>query len=130
MSYQDYVIKRNGEKEVVSFDKILKRVTLLGKNTLEINYTSLVKKIIDMLYDEIPTDKIDELTAQECASLITTHPDYGILASRILISNHHKKTTSDYLEVIEKLYNNKDVHGKQSPIINKTLYDLVKEHHL
>ena len=88
MSYQDYVIKRNGEKEVVSFDKILKRVTLLGKNTLEINYTSLVKKIIDMLYDEIPTDKIDELTAQECASLITTHPDYGILASRILISNH------------------------------------------
>ena len=57
MSYQDFVIKRNGEKEVVSFDKILKRVTLLGKNTLEINYTSLVKKIIDMLYDEIPTDR-------------------------------------------------------------------------
>ena len=129
MSYQDFVIKRNGQKEVVSFDKILKRVTLLGKNQLEINYTSLVKKIIDMLYDEIPTDKIDELTAQECASLITTHPDYGILASRILISNHHKKTSHNYLEVIEKLYNNKDVHGKQSPIINDTLYELVKKHH-
>ena len=88
MDYQEYVIKRNGQKETVSFDKILTRVTRLGKNELQINYTALVKKIIDMLYDNIQTTKIDELTAQECASLITTHPDYGILASRILISNH------------------------------------------
>ena len=91
MSYQEYVIKRNGQKEIVSFDKILRRLTNLGKKQLKVNYTNLVKKIVDMLYDEMPTDKIDELTAQECASMITTHPDYGVLASRILISNHHKK---------------------------------------
>ena len=93
MSYQDQVIKRNGQREVFSFDKILKRVTVLGNDEktgkvhLQINYTSLVQKIIDRLYDGISTKEIDELTAQQCASLITTHPDYGRLASRILVSN-------------------------------------------
>ena len=89
------VVKRNGEQEMFSFDKILKRVTSLGKDHLSINYTSLVQKIIDRLYDGIHTSLIDELTAQQCASLITTHYDYGILASRILISNHHKNTSSN-----------------------------------
>ena len=127
MDYQEYVIKRNGQKEIVSFDKILTRVKRLGKNELQINYTALVKKIIDMLYDNIPTTKIDELTAQECASLITTHPDYGILASRILISNHHKETSTDYKDVVTMLYNNKDILGVHSPIISKQLYDIVME---
>ncbi len=92
MKNEEYVIKRNGEKECISFDKILTRVKKLGGNDLSVNYTSLVQKIIDRLYDEIPTTKIDELTAQQCASLITTHGDYGELASRILTSNHHKNT--------------------------------------
>ena len=127
MDFNEYVIKRNGEKEIVSFDKILTRVKRLGKTELNINYTQLVKKIIDMLYNNIQTIKIDELTAQECASLITTHPDYGILASRILISNHHKETLGDYKNVITKLYNNKDIHGSHSPIISKQLYDTVVE---
>ena len=127
MDFNEYVIKRNGEREIVSFDKILTRVKRLGKTELNINYTQLVKKIIDMLYNNIQTIKIDELTAQECASLITTHPDYGILASRILISNHHKETLGDYKNVITKLYNNKDIHGSHSPIISKQLYDTVVE---
>jgi ribonucleotide reductase alpha subunit len=130
MSFQDHVIKRNGEKEIFSFDKILKRVTVLGqdsnfKNELNINYTSLVQKIIDRLYDGIPTEKIDELTAQQCASLITTHPDYNKLASRILVSNHHKNTDENYLNIVTKLYNFKDVHGKNSPLVSKELFDLV-----
>ena len=129
MDLQEYVIKRNGDKEIVSFDKILNRVTVLGSNELTINYTALVKKIIDMLYDNIPTAKIDELTAQECASLITTHPDYGILASRILISSHQKNTISDYKDVIELLYRNTDIHGVHTPIINKQIYDIVIKHH-
>ena len=83
MDLEMHVIKRNGRKEIISFDKILKRVRILGKNELRINYTSLAMKIIDRLYDDIPTFKIDELTAQQCASLATTHPDYNILASRI-----------------------------------------------
>ena len=61
MKNEEYVIKRNGQKESISFDKILTRVKKLGGNDLSVNYTSLVQKIIDRLYDEIPTTKIDEL---------------------------------------------------------------------
>jgi ribonucleoside-diphosphate reductase alpha subunit len=129
MSYQEYVIKRNGQKEIVSFDKILRRLTNLGKKQLKVNYTNLVKKIVDMLYDEMPTDKIDELTAQECASMITTHPDYGVLASRILISNHHKKTSENYKEIVNKLYNNTDIHGVRNPIVSDQLFNVVNTHH-
>ena len=112
MNFEDCVIKRNGEKEVFSFDKIYKRIVTLGKNKqgeneLNVKYTKLAQKIIDRLYDGIPTEQIDELTAQQCASLITTHPDYGILASRILVSNHHKNTDEKYLDVVNKLYNYK-----------------------
>ncbi len=129
MSQQDRVIKRNGNKEIFSFDKILKRVTTLGKSDLHINYTSLVQKIIDRLYDGIPTTLIDELTAQQCASLITTHYDYGTLASRILISNHRKNTKSNYKEMVDMLYQFTDIHGDPSPLVNKEFYDIVMEMH-
>ena len=68
------------------------------------------------------------MTAQQCASLATTHPDYGTLASRILISNHHKNTKYTFYEVTEKLWNNKDIHDKHSPIINENYYNTVKKH--
>ena len=133
MNFEDCVIKRNGEKEVFSFDKIYKRIVTLGKNKqgmneLNVKYTALAQKIIDRLYDGIPTEQIDELTAQQCASLITTHPDYGILASRILVSNHHKNTDEKYLDVVSKLYNFKDIHGDQSSLVNKALFDVVQSH--
>jgi ribonucleoside-diphosphate reductase alpha subunit len=130
MNSEEYVLKRNGELEKVSFDKILNRVKNLGSNKsnnneLNINYTSLCKKIIDRLYNEIPTHKIDELTAQQCASLATTHPDYGTLASRILISNHQKNTEFTFYEVTKKLWENKDIHDNHSPIVNETYYNNV-----
>ena len=74
MNHEDSVIKRNGKKETISFDKILKRVKKLGAEgeyELNVNYTALTKKIIDRLYDGISTTLIDELTAQQCASLAT-----------------------------------------------------------
>ena len=133
MEQMDSVIKRDGTKEVFSFDKILNRVKRLGmnkdgNNELSINYTSLVQKIIDRLYHGIPTTKIDELTAQQCASLITTHPDYGKMASRLLISNHQKNTHSIYSTVVKNLYDFKDIHGKLSPLVSKELHDIVLEH--
>ena len=127
MNHEDCVIKRNGEKEIISFDKILKRVKSLGEEQLNINYTSLTKKIIDRLYDGISTTLIDELTAQQCASLSTTHPHYGILASRILISNCHKNTSDNFFESCEKLYNFKDVHGENYPIISKEQFDIISQ---
>lgn len=129
--YEDCVIKRNGNKEPVSFDKILKRIKTIGqeKSKLHVNYTSLCQKIIDQLYDDITTQEIDELTAQQCASMATTHPDYGTLASRILISNHHKMVDANYLQAIEKLYNNTDIHNIKTPIISEKLYNIVKKNH-
>ena len=128
MDLEMSVIKRCGNKEIISFDKILTRIKNLGENTLKINYTMLAMKIIDRLYDNIPTAQIDELTAQQCASLSTSHPDYGILASRILISNHHKNTLADYSTVISNLYTHKDMHNTHCPLISKELYTIVQTH--
>ena len=109
----------------MSFDKIARRTMLLGKNELNINYSSLSKKIIERLYDGISTSIIDELTAQQCASLATTHTDYGILASRILVSNHQKNTEDDYLSVVSQLYDYTDGNGKHSPLVSKKFHDFV-----
>ena len=128
MDIEMSVIKRNGDKEIISFDKILKRIKNLGKNTLQVNYTTLAMKIIDRLYDDIPTTKIDELTAEQCASLSTSHPDYETLASRILISNHHKNTNADYSIVVSNLYNYKDNKNKPCPSVNKEFYSCVMKY--
>ena len=128
MHQEDTVTKRNGTKESISFDKILNRIKSLGDG-LSINFTSLTKKIIDRLYDEIPTTLIDELTAQQCASLATTHPDYGILASKILISNCHKNTDGNFLQICEKLYQFKDIHENQSSILSDNQIELIRKNH-
>lgn len=133
MSISMFVQKRDGRSESVNFDKIYKRLQTLGETEydypLEINYHTLAMKLIDQLYDGIPTSKLDELGAEQCASLITTHYDYGILASLLLCSNHHKNTSENYLQVVTELYNNKDVHGLISPLLNDDIYSTVKEHH-
>ena len=78
------VTKRNGKTENVSFDKILTRIKKIGNEVgIQLNYSSLAIKVIDQLYDKIETSKIDELTAEQCASLSTQHYDYIKLASRI-----------------------------------------------
>ena len=129
MNTEDSVTKRNGKTENISFDKILKRLKALGKNELSVNYTSLVQKVIDRLYDKISTSLIDELTAQQCASLATTHPDYGVLASRILISNHHKNTNEDIYAVATQLYEFKDIHGVHHPIISAEQFKVILDHY-
>ena len=128
MHQEDTVTKRNGIKESISFDKILNRVKSLGDG-LSINFTSLTKKIIDRLYDEIPTTLIDELTAQQCASLSTTHPHYGTLASKILISNCHKNTEGNFLQICEKLYQFKDIHDNQSSILSDNQIELIRKNY-
>ena len=120
-----YVTKRNGKSEYVAFDKILKRIKTIGQEAnIKINYSSLAMKVIDQLYSGISTTKIDELSAEQCASMASTHPDYNILAGRIVVSNHHKNTSSTLFEVISELYNNKDVHNRDSPIVTKEIYDM------
>ena len=95
------VIKRNGQLEDLAFDKILNRIRNLGQEAqIYINYQSLIMKVIDQLYDKIPTSKIDELAAEQCAVMSTIHLDYAVLAGRIIISNHQKNTSSCFYTVM------------------------------
>jgi hypothetical protein len=114
-----YVIKRSGKLEILAFDKILARVKKLGQEVgIHLNWTQLVIKIVDQLHDKISTSQIDELTAQQCASLSTLHPDYGTLAGRIVISNNQKNTHPCFHNVVEKLYN--------SSVVSREFYDIVR----
>ena len=124
-----HVLKRNGEREIVAFDKILARLKTLGKEAgiTGVNYTTLVIKIIDQLYDNIPTTKIDELTAQQCAMMAVQHPDYGTLASYIIISNAHKNIPGGFYAAMRALYEYRDSNGKHSPIISKQVWDFLHE---
>ena len=116
-----YVVKRNGEQEEVSFDKCYKRIQKLSKD-LKINPAEVSQLIITQIYNGVQTSKLDELAAEICAAKTTIHPDYGKLASRIIISNHHKNTSPSYSEVVQLLWDHKDVHGEPCPLINETLY--------
>ena len=94
-----YVVKRDGVKETVSFDKISRRIQVLvsgeqERHPLHIDWISLTQKICTQMYSGVHTHELDELAAQTCASLITDCADYGTLASRLAISNHHKKTNT------------------------------------
>ena len=123
------VTKRDGILEDMSFDKILNRIKKLGQEVgIQINYSALVMKVIDQLYDKIETTKIDELAAEQCASLSTQHIDYGILAGRIVVSNHQKNTQSSFTKVMQSLYDFKDVHGNHKPLICENTWKFIDKH--
>jgi hypothetical protein len=100
------VKKRNGCLEDVSFDKVINRIQNHSKDLKNLNATSIAQYVCARIYDGVNTSELDELTSQICSSKITEHPEYGILSSRIIISNHHKNTSPSFSEVINILYNN------------------------
>ena len=129
MEQEMRVIKRDGFLQEVSFDKIVQRVKKLGSEInppLTINYSQLVMKIIDQLYDKIHTYAIDELTAEQCASLSTKHVDYSTLANRIIVSNNHKVTTSSFYTAMSLLYNHYDVHDNHKPLIHNDIWNIIQ----
>ena len=117
------VIKRDGKIEIISFDKILRRIKKLGKEAdIQLNYTSLVMKVIEQLYDNIHTTQIDELAAEHCAMLASHHPDYGTLAGRI-VGNHQKNTSSSFFHVTHQLY--EYLRESNDNLLNETYYNSV-----
>ena len=96
------VLKRNGQEESVSFNKVLQRIRKASKG-LSINPDVLAQQVLSQIYDGVKTSEIDELTGQLAASLSTNHPDWAVLAANIVISNHHKKTSDRFTEVIRDL---------------------------
>lgn len=124
------VKKRDGTFQNIAFDKILNRVKNLGKmaGITSINYSSLIIKVIDQLHDGISTTKIDELTAEQCATLSTLHPDYITLASYITVSNNHKNTSDSFYDTMKTLYENKNGNFVQSPLVSHELIKVVAEY--
>ena len=118
------VIKRNGSKQEVSFDKVVHRLKKLCNN-LSIDPLIVAQKVCSRIYDGVSTRELDELSAQICTSMITINLDYGKLGSRIIISNNHKNTSPSFSETIGMMYNRIDKLGNHSPIISKEVYDVV-----
>ena len=102
MAFSMRVIKRSGEDEAVSFNKVLQRIRKASKG-LTINPDVLAQQVLSQIYDGVKTSEIDELTGQLAASLSTNHPDWGTLAANIVISNHQKKTSHKFSRVMLEL---------------------------
>jgi ribonucleoside-diphosphate reductase alpha chain len=125
-----YVIKRNGKKESVKFDKVTARIEKLsyGLNPM-VNVIDVAKKTIEGIYEGVPTTELDNLAAETAASLTITHPDYAILASRIAVSNLHKNTVKSFSSTMRNLYEYTDeATGKKLPLIADDVMAIIEEH--
>ena len=123
MSDHLYVIKRDGSKQPVSFDEILQRIRKLSDGLEHVNPDLVAQKVCNQLTDGMLTSKLDEFAAETCAMMQARyHPNYGTLASRIVIDNHQKTTPDTLLDCVEKLY-----HGNIQ-IVSDKYHDLVCEY--
>jgi ribonucleoside-diphosphate reductase alpha chain len=121
------VVKRDGRKEPVMFDKITSRVRKLcyGLNEL-VDPVKVAMRVIEGLYDGVTTSELDNLAAEIAATMTTTHPDYAKLAARISVSNLHKNTKKSFSEVMADLYNYVNPRtGKKAPLLSDEVYDAV-----
>ncbi len=124
-----YVIKRDGRKEIVKFDKITARIGKLcyGLDPL-VDSVAVAMKVIEGIYDGVTTQVLDNLASEVAASLSTKHPDYGYLASRISISNLHRNTKKSFSETITDLYNYIDPKTNTSAkLIADDVYDIIQK---
>lgn len=128
------VIKRNGFKQTVFFDKITSRIQSLckgiGDNDLDVDPIIVSQKICNQIHDQINTKDIDLLASQTAVSMITSHPDYGTLAARIFVSNLHKDTNDSFHQTMLTLHENKLVSDELIVVsrnheekINKAIHD-------
>ena len=112
-----YVVKRDGRREPVMFDKITSRIRKLcyGLNSL-VDPVKVAMRVIEGLYDGVTTSELDNLAAEIAATMTVTHPDYARLAARISVSNLHKNTKKSFSETMSDLYNYVNPRtGKKSP---------------
>jgi ribonucleoside-diphosphate reductase alpha chain len=125
-----FVIKRDGRKEAVKFDKITARVEKLcyGLNAEYVDAVDVAKKVILGLYDGVTTTELDNLAAETAASLTTKHPDYALLASRIAVSNLHKNTVKSFSKTMKKLFEYVDPKvGKPAPLLADDVWEIIKK---
>ncbi|MEZ4795400.1 MAG: ribonucleoside-diphosphate reductase subunit alpha [Flavobacteriaceae bacterium] len=122
------VIKRDGRKEPVMFDKITARIRKLcyGLNDL-VDPVKVAMRVIEGLYDGVTTSELDNLAAEIAATMTVSHPDYAKLAARISVSNLHKNTKKTFSEVMTDLYEYVNPRtGKKAPLLSDEVYEVVK----
>ncbi|NNJ81687.1 MAG: ribonucleoside-diphosphate reductase subunit alpha, partial [Flavobacteriaceae bacterium] len=123
------VVKRDGRKEPIMFDKITARVRKLcyGLNEL-VDPVKVAMRVIEGLYDGVTTSELDNLAAEIAATLTTSHPDYARLAARISVSNLHKNTKKTFSEVMTDLYEYVNPRtGKKAPLLSDEVHKIIKE---
>tara|TARA_A100001015_G_scaffold54480_1_gene59817 strand:+ start:66 stop:2525 length:2460 start_codon:yes stop_codon:yes gene_type:complete len=124
-----FVVKRDGHKEPIMFDKITARVKKLcyGLNGL-VDPVRVSMRVIEGLYDGVSTSELDNLASEISATMTTTHPDYAQLAARISVSNLHKNTKKSFSDTMKDLYeyvNPRTV--KKAPLLSKEVYETIKK---
>lgn len=125
-----FVIKRDGRKQEVKFDKITARIQKLcyGLDSIHVDPTLVAMKVIEGLYDGITTSELDNLAAEVSAMMTTRHPDYALLASRIAISNLQKNTNKSFSSTVHDLFYYIDPKtGKASPLVSEEIYHIVQK---
>jgi ribonucleoside-diphosphate reductase, alpha subunit len=124
------VIKRNGKKEAVHFDKITARIYKLiyGLSISEKDVIEIAKKVIQGIYDNVTTTELDNLTAETAAAQTTIHPDFSVLAARIAVSNLHKNTLKSFSKTAKLLYEYTDpVTQTHAPLISEEIYKIIRK---
>jgi len=124
------VVKRDGRRESVKFDKITARVEKLsyGLDPSFVEPIDVAKKVIEGLYDGVSTHDLDNLAAEIAATLTVQHPDYARLAARIAISNMHKTTSKSFSNTMKRLYTYVDPKtGANAPLVSKEIYGIIKK---
>ena len=122
------VVKRDGRKEPMMFDKITARVRKLcyGLNEL-VDPVKVAMRVIEGLYDGVTTSELDNLAAEIAATMTTSHPDYARLAARISVSNLHKNTKKSFSEVMADLYEYVNPRtGKKAPLLSDEVFEVIK----
>jgi ribonucleoside-diphosphate reductase alpha subunit len=125
------VVKRDGRRESVKFDKITARIEKLcyGLDPKFVNPVEVAMKVINGLYDGVSTQELDNLAAEIAATLTTRHPDFAKLAARIAVSNLHKVTSKSFSNTMKRLYQHVDPkNGQNAPLISKETWKTIKEH--
>ncbi|MFD0761465.1 ribonucleoside-diphosphate reductase subunit alpha [Lutibacter aestuarii] len=124
-----FVLKRDGRKEPVMFDKITARVRKMcyGLNSL-VDPVKVAMRVIEGLYDGVTTSELDNLAAETAATMTVQHPDYAKLAARIAVSNLHKNTKKTFSEVMTDLYNYVNPRtGKKAPLLSDETYKVIMD---
>jgi len=123
------VLKRDGRKEPVKFDKITARIEKLCYGLSDyVDPIAVAKRVVDGVYDGVTTSELDNLAAETAASMTIKHPDYANLAARIAVSNLHKSTKKSFSETVTDLYNyiNPET-GKAAPLIADDVYEIIQK---